>query len=167
MRGELQKKRNHNNDIVHIQQLTKTRSTFFLDCLPPSHMLSTHLHQDARSLGRREGDFVHEVRDVPGRGREAGVKVATVSQSAGRCTMSMMAKPKLEVLLCYTGFPKKFRCFQVKKQKNKEVHRCCLKEREARFISLKHAICPFIWIHLFVCQHASCLVLQPAILTTV
>lgn len=33
-------------------------------------LLSTHLHQDARTLGRREGDFVHEVRDVPGRVRE-------------------------------------------------------------------------------------------------
>lgn len=51
------------------------------ECSHPG-LLSTHLHEDARSLGRREGDFVHEVRDVPGRVREAGVK--SVSQWVNR-----------------------------------------------------------------------------------
>lgn len=82
VRGQLQKQarrtRSEPLQRSHAQQrdnnVQKTRSTLFLDRVQPSHLLSTHLHQDARSLGRWEGNFVHEVRYVPGRGREEGVK---------------------------------------------------------------------------------------------
>lgn len=82
-----------------------TYEDLFLECVRPPNLLSTHLHKDAGSLGRRERDFVHEVRDVPGRVREAGVKslCQSVSQSVSqsvcaRCTQCMMTKQKTE---CY------------------------------------------------------------------